>query len=279
MHLTNYEKSILREIDAFKNPKQSMLGKIGATVSAPFGAVADAAFDTRAGESVGKAVEGTMKVLNNGASWTVRDKAIFKEFRKDGHRSVRTFADIQQVPLDQVDKTVGYLAAKYKTAGFAEGSTTGALGAAGIATDIPALLGLALRACNEYAVYYGFDPTIEAERAFVMHLMSAASSPSQAAKQVALAQVTRVSAMIGQRNSWKELEKLLTVKLIKKIAQALGVRLTKAKLAQVVPVVGAAVGGGYNAWYMSEVTKTASMMYRERYLIEKYGPEVIVEVR
>ena len=44
---------------------------------------------------------------------------------------------------------------------------------------------------------------------------------------------------------------LVSVQVIKKIAQALGMRLTKAKLAQIVPLVGAGVGAGFNAWYVA----------------------------
>jgi len=31
------------------------------------------------------------------------------------------------------------------------------------------------------------------------------------------------------------------------------------------------VGAGFNAWYLHEVTHTAYMLYRERFLVEKYG--------
>jgi hypothetical protein len=75
------------------------------------------------------------------------------------------------------------------------------------------------------------------------------------------------------------MQRLLTVQIVKKIAEALGIRLTKAKLAQVLPVIGAVVGGGFNAWFLAEVTETASYVYRERFLMEKYGPQVAVEVR
>lgn len=274
-----YDRKTLAAIDAFKNPKRGALGKLVDTINKPIETVAEAAFDTRVGEAVAKAIQGTVNLMNDGASWTVRQEAIFEEFRDDGHESVRSFSDIQALELEAIDKTVGYLAAKYKAVGAAEGAATGLAGAAGIAVDIPTLIGLALRACNEYAAYYGFDPSIQAERAFVMNLLSAASSPTQAAKQVAMAEVTKISIMIGKRKTWKELEKLLTVQLIKRIAEALGIRLTKGKLAQVVPILGSAVGAGYNAWYLGQVTEMASFMYRERFLIERYGAEVAVPVR
>lgn len=39
--------------------------------------------------------------------------------------------------------------------------------------------------------------------------------------------------------------------------------------------MGAAVGGGFNAYYTARVCDAAYYLYRERFLAEKYGPEVI----
>jgi hypothetical protein len=67
------------------------------------------------------------------------------------------------------------------------------------------------------------------------------------------------------------------VVVMQRIAKRIGVRLTKAKLAQTIPVIGAGVGAGFNAWYVSRVCNAAYFLYRERFLAEKYGPEVIDE--
>jgi hypothetical protein len=40
-------------------------------------------------------------------------------------------------------------------------------------------------------------------------------------------------------------------------------------------MTGAFVGGGFNAYYTSKVCDAAFFLYRERWLIEKYGAEVI----
>ncbi|MGM3193258.1 EcsC family protein [Dickeya dadantii subsp. dieffenbachiae] len=63
--------------------------------------------------------------------------------------------------------------------------------------------------------------------------------------------------------------------MIQQISKILGIRLTKAKLAQAVPVSGAVVGGGFNAYFTSNVCNAAYYLYRERFLARKYGSEVI----
>jgi hypothetical protein len=277
--LSIYEQNAHREIDLFKNPPRSWLGDAWETVNKPIEWVGDVAFDNPVGTAVAKAVAGIVSTLNDGASWSVRADAIYEEFRAEGHADVQRASDLQHLDLGDVDKTVGYLAAKYKVMAGGEGAAAGMLGFAGIAIDIPALVSLALRAVNEYATYYGFDVGIEHERAFAMSILGAASSPTVATKQVAMAELTKLSVMIAQRKTWAELQRLVSVQVIKKIAQALGIRLTKAKLAQVVPLVGAGVGAGFNAWYVANVSETAYHLYRERFLIEKYGPDLAIPVR
>ena len=80
---------------------------------------------------------------------------------------------------------------------------------------------------------------------------------------------------VALKKTWKDLEKHAFVKVVQKIAEALTIRLTKAKLAQVIPVAGAAIGGGFNAYYTNKVCDAAFYLYRERFLASKYGPEII----
>ena len=73
----------------------------------------------------------------------------------------------------------------------------------------------------------------------------------------------------------KELVSHYFVRIIQIIARSLGIRLTNAKLAQIVPVTGALVGGGFNAYYTRNVCDAAFYLYRERFLAEKYGENII----
>ena len=156
-----------------------------------------------------------------------------------------------------------------------EGAGTGMVGLPGIAPDIVALITLNLRAIGEYATYYGFDISTQEERLFALNILGLASSPTDASKGLAMAQLVRIAQDVAMKRTWKQLEQHAFVQLIQQIAKALGIRLTKAKLAQVVPGVGAAVGGGFNAYFTAKVCDAAYYLYRERFLAAKYGPDVI----
>lgn len=279
MNFTDYELGARNEIDDFKNPEVGLFRKAIDTANKPLEKLGDYALDNEIGDAVSSAMKGIVDILNDGSSYTVRTNAICRRYERHGYEGIDKPTDIQDLSLADIEKVVGYLSTKYKSAAFAEGGVAGVAGAAGIAADIPSLLAISLRAVNEYATYYGFDINVEQERAIALNVLLAASSTTQVSKQAALSELTKVSVKVAQRKTWKELEKYLSVRAIKKIAEKLGIRLTKAKLAQVVPVVGAAIGGGFNAWYVSAVTKTARMTFRERYMIRKYGPDAAIEVR
>ena len=60
---------------------------------------------------------------------------------------------------------------------------------------------------------------------------------------------------------------------LQEISKALGIRLTKAKLAQFVPIVAAFVGVSFNAFYTGKVSDTGYYLYRERFMAEKHRPD------
>ncbi len=208
MEICRYDELALKDIDRFKNPPRTLLNRVREVIADPMEKVSDFVCDNAVGIAVIKAISGIVDLLNDGASWSVRTGAILEEFRKGGHQGVRALPFIRGLSLEEVDQTVGMLAAKYKALAFAEGAGTGALGAPGIAIDIPALVSFALRAVNEYATYYGFDLRAQSERMVVMQVLSAASSPTVAAKQLALAQITKISVMIAKKKTWEELQRL-----------------------------------------------------------------------
>ncbi len=216
-------------------------------------------------------------VCHDAAQWSVRPEAIFEEFRGDGHSTIKTHKDILDLDLEQIDKVVGFLGAKYKGIALVEGAGAGVVGLPGLAIDIPALITLNLRAIGEYAAYYGFDTSRQEERLFAFNVLGLASSPTDGSKALAMAQLIKISQDVAKKATWQELEKNAFVKIIQEIAKALGIRLTKAKLAQAIPAIGAAVGGGFNAYFTMKVCDAAYYLYRERFLAEKYGVEIIEE--
>lgn len=276
MDWNTYDLDSWRTIQTWQNPKESFWQQITKVIDKPLETLSDVAFDNQVGRAVQDGIQGVITILNDAASWTVRDKAILAEFRGNGYE-VECLPDLRQLPLESVDKVVGYLGAKYRSWGAAEGAAMGALGLPGLAADIPLTIALNLRCICEFATYYGFDIQTEHERAYAVHVLAMSSASSAAAKEATLAQLNRIAVAVAKKKAWADLEKILGVAWIRQIAEALGIRLTKAKLGQAVPVIGAAIGGGVNGYLMHCTIEAASNLYRQRFLLNKYGAPPVVQ--
>lgn len=271
-----YDQHAILEIHAWKNPEIGWFGQAMKIINTPLDKAGDALFNAPGvGDVIKKAIQGLTSLSNDVAHWSVRPEAILKEFRGDSHLHIKSIQDIPSLELEEIDKVVGWLAAKYKGMALVEGVGTGVTGAAGLAADIPALITLNLRAIGEYATYYGFDIARQEERLFALNILGLASSPTDASKSLAMAQLIRISRDVAKKTTWDELGKHAFVKIIQEIAKAVGIRLTKAKLAQTIPIAGAVIGGGFNAYFTMKVCDSAYYLYRERFLAEKYGVDVI----
>ena len=77
------------------------------------------------GDVIRRSIQGLTSVCNDLAQWTVRPESICEEFRKAGHAEVRKPADVINLPLEQVDRVVSWLDAKYKGIALVEGAGTG----------------------------------------------------------------------------------------------------------------------------------------------------------
>jgi len=276
MKITTYDNRALKEIHTWKNPELGWGEQAMRVINWPLNKAGDLVLATPGvGDAIKLTIQGLTGVCNDIAQWSIQKNKIYAEFRKAGHDGIQKEGDVFDIHLEEVDKIVGWLDAKYKGLALVEGTGTGAIGLPGIPTDLVALISMNLRAIGEYATYYGFNVKLQEERLFAMNVLGLASSPTDASKELAMAQLVRIAQDVAKKRTWKELEKHAFVQVIQQIAKALGIRLTKAKLAQVIPVAGAAIGGGFNAYFTSKVCDAAFYLYRERFLAQKYGAEVI----
>ncbi len=273
-----YEQHALKEIHAWKNPEIGWFGKAMTLLNWPLDKAGDALLATPGvGDAIKFAIQGITGICNDVAQWSVSTEAIYNEFRKAGYADVHCSSDIHRLELEKIDKIVGWLDAKYKGIALVEGAGLGSIGLPGIPPDVVALITLNLRAIGEYATYYGFDISTQQERLFALNILGLESSSTAACKAAAMAQLVRIAEDTAKKKAWKALEQHALVQVVQVISKALGIRLTKEKLAQVLPVAGAVVGGGFNAYFTSNVCQAAYYLYRERFLAEKYGADVIEE--
>nr|WP_294874541.1 EcsC family protein [uncultured Pedobacter sp.] len=149
----------------------------------------------------------------------------------------------------------------YCKTGAAEGGITGAGGFLMSMADFPILVGIKMKMLFEIAALYGFDVKDFRERLYILYIFQLAFSSKEGAAKVFLHMQNWDQKLIVLPESsdnfdWKTFQ------------QEYRDYIDIAKLAQLLPVVGAAVGAVANYQLIKKLGKTATQAYRMR-LIKK----------
>ncbi|MCB1153732.1 EcsC family protein [bacterium] len=276
--LSAYERRALDEIRAFKSPQAGWFDKAAYALQWPGAKAGDLVMKTPlVGWALQRSFHSLTHLLANAASWSIRHGAVVKDFHEAGFGHIAHVTHVESVPLEEIDKLAGSLRTKYRALAAAEGVGAGMTGIAGLTADIVALTALNLRAVGEYAAYYGFDISDPAERAFAINILTLGAAQNPMARALTLKQMANLAHGATLAQKMDQFKKGLAQDVVERVAKALGRRFTRAKITQLVPVIGAAVGGGFNAFYTGRVCESAYHLYRERYLVRKYGECIAVE--
>ncbi len=268
---SQYERDAIREIHEWLQPDQSWFGAAKTRLYDAYNAATDQLRKIPGFEwTVENVVGGILHLINEITQDWIPRATVFGRFNLHGHE-VDRLEDVLTLDLKHADVASENLPSLYRNMAAIEGAATGFVGLPAIATDIVALVALNLRAAGEIATSYGFDISEDHERYFALSLLDRVAQPSTKAKNVALSPMISLTNRLARQQAFELLEQAALNGAISRISKSLGAHLTRAKLAQIAPVTGAVVGGSYNAYYTSRVCATARILYRRRFLIEKYG--------
>lgn len=169
----------------------------------------------------------------------------------------------QQMSLLHREALVKSKIDSYSKTGAAEGGITGAGGFLMSMADFPVLIGIKIKMLFEIAALYGYDIKDYRERLYILHVFQLA-----------------FSSKVGTQNVFKQMqnwdEKLIVLPESadqfdwQTFQQEYRDYIDLAKMAQLLPVVGAAVGAVANYQLIKKLGKTAMMAYRMRMLKDKH---------
>lgn len=151
----------------------------------------------------------------------------------------------------------------YSKTGAAEGGITGAGGFLMSMADFPILIGIKIKLLFEIASLYGFDVRDYRERLYILHIFQLAFSSKRGTQRI-----------FKQMQNWEN--KLIVLPESadqfdwQTFQQEYRDYIDLAKMAQLLPVVGAAVGAVANYNLLKKLGKTAMMAYRLRVLDKGY---------
>ena len=159
--------------------------------------------------------------------------------------------------LEATEAAVLEKIAFYKKAAATEGGITGAGGILLGLADFPLLLSLKLKMLFDIAAAYGFSVKDYKERLFILHIFQLVFSSQQHRRDV-----------FAQMTGWEEKSRLIPADIHQfnwlQFQQEYRDYIDIAKLAQLVPGIGAVVGVVVNYRLINQLGKTAMNAYRMR---------------
>ncbi|GAB3556340.1 EcsC family protein [Spirosoma fluminis] len=172
-----------------------------------------------------------------------------------------TGAPAEGLTLNQRDGAVADRIEFYKKAGAAEGGVTGAGGLLLAFADFPLLLTLKMKMLFEIATLYGYKVTDYRERVYILYIF-----------QLAFSSQERRQAVYQHLANWPEHSRQLPEDINQfdwqTFQQEYRDYIDLAKMAQLIPGIGAAVGIVVNYRLLNQLGRTAMNAYRMRLLGE-----------
>lgn len=194
-------------------------------------------------EKVHQAITATIKQMIRGvlfgAKWTTSDKKA-------------------PLSLEESDRIVEDIIKIYRNTAAAEGAVTGAGGILLGLADFPLLIAIKIKLLFEIAATYGFPVNDYKERVFILHIFQLAFSSAKHRKNVFMTM-----------KNWDEKSKSLPEDINqfewRSFQQEYRDYIDLAKLAQLIPVIGAPVGAVVNYRLIRKLGFTAMKAYHMRW--------------
>jgi hypothetical protein len=275
MTLSTYEKKAIEEVEAyFRSSEDGLLGRVSKTLFKPVESFAERLVPDSILEAAGNGVEAALRGIHNLSDRTVDVEPVLREARRLTE-VVDTVADLRRQDLRICDKVAEEVASKHGLVAALEGAGCGLGGFALLAADIPLLFGVAMRVVRQLAVAYGVDPAAPGESVLGLKVFELASGGTRD-RYAELLQLDALRDELDGLEPQKRAEKaavLATMFMSREAVKRVVSIIISRKLLQTVPLVGAAVGAGFNYLFVSDVGETARMVYRRRFLTEKMKVE------
>lgn len=273
-----YERQVRSEIENWQSEKDGAMTKVLDTVGKPVEWIYKNVVSDSVNKTVNKAVMGFMEMIRDGSQWTYPDSDIVAEARKTG-LDVDDYRELRDQDLEKLDKVAQRYFNSNKLIAALEGAGCGLGGLALVAADIPLVFGIGFRAIQQIGSSYGFDMEDPDMLPIVMSVFNVGATASSAAKAAAIADMRVAAVALGKKWTYKKVAERTQTGVVAKVLKErtkhlpkdIANNVTKRKLSQAIPIVGAAVGAGFNYWFLSNTTRGAYMVFRDLHLQKRYG--------
>lgn len=268
MRLTSYEKEVRREIDEWQRAEGSLVMQAVNWAMQPVDWLVRQVVSPNLEEQADEVVAQFLSILNDASEWTYSPEDVLADARSAGLEP-EEIQDLRDASLEELDPLARSHFTSNMILAAVEGGGTGLGGLVLIAADIPLLFTINLRMIQQIAACYGFVLSGPAYRPLVLSVFNVAATGGRESKSSAVREVSVAAAAFANeleykgrvRGSFKDQNRHVPREIVK--------NLLGRKLAQAIPIAGAAVGAGVNYWFTQETANAAYMLFRALYIERK----------
>ena len=268
MRLTEYERKVRRQIEAWQHGDAGLVSRIMNWAMQPMDWVVKRVITEDIEAQVDQVVSSMLSMLNDASEWTYDVSGVIQEAKGVGV-DVESIHELREADLEKLDAIAKLHTTENALLAAIEGGGTGLGGAVLIAADIPLLFTINLRLIQQIGASYGFDMSGEDNRPLVLSIFNVAASSSKEAKNDAMREVSVAGAALARDQEYRGRVSGTFREQNRHLPREIAKNILGRKIAQAIPIAGAAVGAGINYWFTTETAETAYMLMRALYLERK----------
>ena len=277
--LTGYEREARADIIEWRSADDDVLSSAVEAVQSSVGSAFTKITPEDVRMTLETAIEGGLGMVQDGARFTFRVGSVLEAAQSEGLRADQV-TDLRGEALEDLNRLAQSYHTPNKYLAALEGRVCGLGGPGTAAADLPLLFGIACRAVQQVGTCYGFNMDAPDVRPVVLSVFNVGAGASSAAKARFLLDLHVAAEAFAKRWTYQKVAertvsggaaqalKQMTRRLPQKIAR----KVTKQKLAQALPVLGAAVGATFNYAFLNKTLTAARRAFQTLYLTGKYGP-------
>ncbi len=269
MRLTEYEKKANREIEEWRSNGVSLFQQLFHTAMKPVDWLIEQVVPHNLIDQASEAIGGFLALLNDASEWT-HDESDLIQAANDLGLEVESIEELQEEDLAKLDELARSSFNENALLAAIEGGGTGLGGAALIAADIPLLFTINFRLIQQVGGAYGFSLRGPEFQPLILSIFNVASSGSPEAKTDAMREMSVAAAAFAHGMEYKGRRVSGTFSDQQRhLPREIAKNLIGAKLGQMIPLAGAAVGAGINYWFTTQTAETSYMLFRSMYIERK----------
>ena len=265
MRLTSYEKEARREVEAWQRGEGSLVMQALDWVMRPVDWVVERTVPPDAVDQASDAVSQFLSALNEASEWTYDSEDLLSAAHARGLTVDRVEA-LREQPLEELDPLARRSFTENAILAAVEGGGTGLGGGVLLVADIPLLFTINFRLLQQIGAAYGFPMRGPAFRPLILSVFNVAASGGREAKSQALREVSVAAAAFANDLAYRGRVSGLFREQNRHLPREIAKNIVGRKLAQTIPIAGAAVGAGINYWFTTETAESAYMLFRALYL-------------